>query len=128
MEKAKNKKMSRFGLNVNALYFVVLGIALVILLIWLFWPQAVVSQNSFGQCLTDKGVVMYGSDQCSYCLDQKAMFGEDFVNVNYLNCDFNQLECKEKGISFYPVWSRDNEILVGVQSLQILSEFSGCEL
>ena len=114
--------------NIKTVYFIVLAAAVIILLVWFFWPQAVVSRNNFGDCLTANGVVMYGSDQCSHCENQKRILGEDFKRINYVNCDFNADECRQKGISFYPLWSRDNQVLAGVQSLQSLSEFSGCEL
>jgi hypothetical protein len=119
---------SRHKWNINTVYYIVLAAIAIILLLWLFWPQAAVSQNSFGECLTTNGVTMYGSDQCSHCENQKKILGEDYKSINYVNCDFNEDECRQKGISFYPVWSRDNQVLAGVQSLQSLSEFSGCEL
>ncbi len=84
-------------------------------------------EQSLGQCLSDAGVTMYGSDRCQNCQDQKMLFDEDFENVDYVNCDFQPEVCREKGITFYPVWSKGNDILVGVQSLNQLSTFSGCE-
>ena len=121
MAKGSNK-------NIKTVYIVVLAIAVVILMIWFFWPQAVVSRSSFGDCMTANGVTLYGSDQCSHCESQKKILGENFESINYVNCSFNADECRQKGISFYPVWSRDNKVLAGVQSIQSLSEFSGCEL
>ena len=85
-------------------------------------------EQSFGQCLSDVGVTMYGSDQCQHCRDQKMLFEDDFEHVDYVNCDFQEALCREKGITFYPVWTKGNDILVGVQSLNQLSTFSGCEL
>ena len=31
---------------------------------------------SLAQCLTEKEVIMYGTEWCSHCKNQKAMFGE----------------------------------------------------
>ena len=31
--------------------------------------------DAFAQCLTDKGLVLYGTYRCGYCNQQKAMFG-----------------------------------------------------
>lgn len=86
------------------------------------------AQQSLGQCLSEAGVTMYGSDRCQNCQDQKMLFDDDFENVDYINCDFQRELCRERGVTFYPVWAKGNDILVGVQSLNQLSTFSGCEL
>lgn len=110
-------------------YFLVLFIiAIVVFLVVLFWPQAAVSNESFGQCLANSNVVMYGADSCENCSNQKALFGEDFKHVAYVNCEFNLSECQNKGIHYYPLWSKENEVLIGLQSLEELSNFSGCDL
>ena len=107
------------------LLFLTLAAAALFLL--LLWPQAVVSKNSLGKCLTDKGAVMYGSDSCENCANQKKLFGEDFSNVNYVNCEFSYEECQKKEISVYPAWALNNKVIVGTQTLTALSEFAGCE-
>lgn len=81
---------------------------------------------SLGQCLKEKGVTMYGVDTCPNCLDQKNIFGADFKNVDYINCDFHKELCEEKRIRYYPLWTKGNQILMGVQSLQSLAEFGEC--
>ena len=101
-------------------------LALAFLLLFIFWPQAVVSKNSLGECLTSKGAVMFGADNCENCANQKKLFGEDFSNVNYVNCEFNFEECRRKGISMYPVWALNDKILMGTQTLSSLSKFAGC--
>lgn len=111
----------------NALLIIVVATAIVILF-FLLWPASVVSKGSFGECLKEKGVTMYGVDTCSNCQTQKELLGEDFKYVDYVNCDFNKAKCVEKGIQFYPVWTKGNEVLVGVQTRESLAEFSGCEL
>jgi len=94
----------------------------------IFWPQAAVSSETFGQCLTRQGVVMYGVDTCSNCEDQKALFGNDFQHVQYVNCEFQKNLCQNKGIRMYPVWTNNTDMLAGIQSFQSLAEFSGCPL
>jgi hypothetical protein len=112
--------------GINPFYLILLLAAAVALLI-LLWPQSAASKKSLGQCLREKGAVMYGSDFCTNCQNQKNMFGVDFKNVNYFNCDFNRDECQKKGITFYPVWALNNKVIIGLQSLPALAEFSGCE-
>jgi len=95
-------------------------------LIILFWPRAAVSKNALGQCLTSKGVTMYGSDLCPNCQNQKKILGDDFKDVKYVNCDFDKELCHKKGITVYPVWSMGNSILLGTQSKEDLATFAGC--
>ena len=38
--------------------------------------------DSFAQCLTDNGAVMYGTYWCSYCNAQKGDFGDAFIYFN----------------------------------------------
>jgi hypothetical protein len=98
-----------------------------ILLVLIFWPWRANSDKSLAQCLTEKGVVMYGLDTCEECRSQKNLFGADFNKINYVNCDFHLNECRGKGITVYPVWSYGNKVLVGVQSINSLSALTGCK-
>ncbi|MFC1748426.1 hypothetical protein ACFL2V_06420 [Pseudomonadota bacterium] len=104
-------------------------IAVVAVIIFLLWPQqAVVSKSEFGSCLTQNGVIMYGVDTCDNCIEQKNILGEHFASVDYINCDFNEKECSDAGISYYPAWTRGKETLIGTQSIAALEDFSGCKL
>jgi len=96
------------------------------------------SLDAFAQCLTDKGVKMYGSYICSACLAQKKMFGSSFQYVGEIECHPRgpnpQTDlCLKRDISKTPTWileKDDAEIkrLVGLQSFESLAEFSGCQL
>lgn len=114
--------------NVRLPIVITILVAALAALIFFLWPPAAASTKTFGECLTEKGVTMYGADTCENCLEQKRLFGEDFSRVNYVNCAFQSSLCEERGIMVYPVWARDNNVLIGVQSLANLSEFSGCPL
>lgn len=84
--------------------------------------------NNFAKCLTDAGMVFYGSDQCGHCQDQKEMFGGAIDYIDFVNCDFSE-ECDEKDIMYYPSWAFDGEVVaIGVQSFEELAEISGCAL
>jgi len=94
----------------------------------------------FSNCLTDKGIEMYGSPKCSSCQAQKVKFKESFENIRFINCDTEPEICKLKNIEGYPTWIQfdlqvtlqDEKVelarKVGVQSLEDLSEFSMCPL
>ena len=84
--------------------------------------------GKFAQCLTDKGIKMYGTEWCSHCKNQKSKFENDFKFVDYTDCDKKKSVCKEAGISGYPTWVIDGKKYSGSQSLSKLSETTGCSL
>lgn len=90
--------------------------------------------DDFAQCLTDKGLKFYGSQNCSWCQQQKELFGESIQYVTYVECvdpQTNQWaqECQEAEITSTPTWElADGESVSGYQTLEQLSELSGCPL
>lgn len=82
----------------------------------------------FAQCLTDKGVKMYGTEWCQHCKNQKELFGDSFKFVDYVDCDGNKDECTAAGIRGYPTWIINGEQYAGEQKLSKLAELSECEL
>ena len=85
--------------------------------------------DTFAQCLADKSVTMYGTEWCVYCQKEKALFGNSFRLVPYVDCGKEPGQCTEKKIEATPTWVfPDNKRLVGLQSLEKLSQESGCPL
>jgi hypothetical protein len=96
--------------------------------------------DSFAQCLTEKGWAEYGTFWCPNCARQKLMFGDSFQYLEYVECDPRgdnpQTDrCLIRDIEKTPTWMRESadnvteyERLIGVQSLEGLSEISGCPL
>lgn len=84
-------------------HWLVLGTVLVVLFIgwYVFVPG---KYDDFARCLSEKGVVMYGAEWCSRCMDQKVVFGKSFKYVSYVECPHNPSLCKEKGVEKYPTW------------------------
>ena len=89
------------------------------------------TQDELAQCLTQKGVVMYGAYWCPHCANQKAEFGPSFQYINSVECDPNgdnanpQL-CQEKGVTGYPTWEINGQMYSGEQSLERLASLAGC--
>lgn len=81
--------------------------------------------DDLAKCLTAKGAVMYGTDWCSHCQDQKRLFGESFKYVTYVNCDLHQdLPACQQG---FPHWVfPTGPPLSGSQELTTLQERTGC--
>ena len=61
-------------------------------------------KDAFAKCLTTKGLTMYGAEWCPHCKEEKALFGDSFKYVNYVECPQNTDLCLAKGIQGYPTW------------------------
>jgi Zn ribbon nucleic-acid-binding protein len=81
------------------------------------------------ECLTQKGVKMYGAYWCPHCQKQKKIFGKAFSKVDYVECAVpgnpqQQVPaCQDAGITGYPTWV----FASGDQPLKDLAEKAGCE-
>lgn len=89
----------------------------------------------FAECLTEKGVTMYGAYWCPHCSRQKKLFGKTaFKKVDYVECDArgeggNPELCLAKKIPGYPTWDfADGSREIRVMALQELSTKTDCPL
>ncbi len=83
----------------------------------------------FAQCLTERGVVIYGTYSCPYCRKQKDLFGDAFRFVTYVECTQESARCVADNVQSIPLWVfPSGDRLVGLQSLETLSVKSGCAL
>ena len=95
-----------------------------------------VNYDPLAKCLTDKGVMMYGSFRCGVCAKTRAMFGDSFQYIKEIEChpqgENSQWQlCQEVKIEGTPTWVRlENGVEVkrqyGFMSISELREFSGC--
>jgi len=114
-------------------HLIIGGIGVVVLSIAGYF---VVNANStyttedFAECLSSADIVMYGTDWCTHCADQKKMFGDAFSEINFVNCDFNPEECDAAGIQGYPTWKIGDELLgnPGVKTFLELATAGECNL
>ena len=88
--------------------------------------------DSFAKCLS-QNAKFYGAYWCPNCQNQKKLFGPSAKYISYIECDPNgenpePFLCIEKNIKGYPTWEIRGQQLMGVQSLEKLSELSGCKL
>ena len=84
--------------------------------------------DAFAQCLTEKGIAMYGTDWCEYCQNQKEIFGKSFEYVIYINCDKSKFACNDADVTGYPTWVINDKSYSGIQPLYKLAQLSGCGL
>jgi glutaredoxin len=83
--------------------------------------------DPLAQCMTDNGAVMYGTEWCPHCANQKKLFDSSFRLVNYVDCDLNRQACNDAGVTGYPTWVfADGSRLSGTQQLYALAESSDC--
>ncbi len=91
---------------------------------------------ALARCLSERGVVYYGSATCSACRNQKEAFGDAFAGVVEVECHpntrGNEVErCLARGIRVTPTWlieeaGVERSRLEGARSPEDLARFSGC--
>lgn len=117
----------------KAIFLIIIVIAAAALVISLFGRQGsklpALALDSFAQCLTEKGAVMYGADWCPHCQNEKKAFGESFQFISYVECPKEPKKCLDVGINGFPTWIfPDGRKLEGEQGIEKLSQESGCLL
>ncbi|VVC02563.1 Uncharacterised protein [Candidatus Bilamarchaeum dharawalense] len=89
---------------------------------------------NFAKCLTDNNVKMYGAWWCTHCADQKALLGDSWHLVNYVECSTPDGKgrtqvCIDANVSSYPTWVfQDGKRYQGPLLLDELSNRTGCAL
>lgn len=85
-----------------------------------------IDEGKLAKCLSQKGAVMYGSRGCPHCQQQKALFGDTFQHITYVECTEEREKCLEEGITAVPAWKINGELHTGVKTLEELAQMSGC--
>ena len=82
---------------------------------------------NFAKFLSDNNIVMYSAYWCPHCHDQKQLFGKEAVQeLKVVECakdgKDNEYElCQTKGISGFPSWEINGEIISGTRDLNELA-------
>ncbi len=118
-----------------------LGVSLAFLLFVMFFffqssPAEDGQYDLLAQCLSQKGVVMYGSFRCGVCAKTREMFGSSFQYIKEIEChpQGNNAQtqlCLDKGIEGTPTWALEINGLeikrhTGFLSIDELRTFAGC--
>jgi len=87
--------------------------------------------ETLAKCLTEEGAKFYGAYWCSWCAQQKEMFGAAAQFLPYVECEEQGSQeltpdCQTAGISSYPTWEFDGQKAPGFRSLEDLISLSGC--
>lgn len=84
--------------------------------------------KDLAMCLKEKKFTMHGTSRCGHCADQKKLFGEEFKNVPFVDCDKDKEICVKAGITGYPTWvDATGKLFPGKMSLERLATISWCE-
>ncbi len=95
-------------------------------------PAAPGKYAAVAQCLTEKGVIMYGAFWCPHCSNQKKLFGSDVQFIKYQECDPKGVDgdrelCLKAGVESFPTWVFPGQgKLVGEQSIADLAKKANC--
>ncbi|MDB5264840.1 MAG: hypothetical protein JWN64_411 [Parcubacteria group bacterium] len=90
--------------------------------------------DGFATCIAESKTTFFGAFWCPHCQQQKALFGKSEKLLPYVECSLpdgkSQTQvCIDNGIKSYPTWQfADGSRVSGPQSLQTLSEKTGCVL
>jgi hypothetical protein len=88
-----------------------------------------VKRKELVKCMKQKGVILFSIEDCEGCKTQKAYFGEDFKDVEYIDCKKNKITCPLRGIKEYPTWYLGSTLGIkktGVKDLASLGKLTGC--
>lgn len=113
----------------NHIVFLLIGLIAIFSIATVYsYTQKAGEYDGFATCLTEKGVVVYGNDFCSYTGKQLNYFGKSDKYLNYVKCADEEKLCNEKDIMVTPTWEINGETYEGVQTFEKLSGLTGCEI
>jgi len=85
--------------------------------------------EKLAQCLTDKGIIMYGTTRCPHCQNQKKRFGDAADLITFVDCDESRIQCQAAGVEGFPTWiTPDGQRYSGDQPLESLATIGACDL
>jgi hypothetical protein len=104
---------------------ILLGIVIIMIvstIVFAFGPKP--DYYTLANCLTEKGIIMAGTDWCPACKSQREIFGDAFAKITYINCDNNNEWCTTNNIQAFPTWVfPDGTQEIGVKDFSTLNQF-----
>lgn len=83
--------------------------------------------NEFAKCVGEKAT-FYMQTGCFACQKQEDLFGENYKDLNVVNCAEDYASCEKENITRTPTWIINFEKYIGYKTFEELSELTGCEL
>jgi len=81
--------------------------------------------KKLAKCISEKSVI-YISAGCVACAKQRELFGENFDELNVVDCAMEPEKCRDADIIVVPTWIINDNIYKGVQKIEELKELTGC--
>lgn len=127
MEESKiTNKAKHTVIGFGAIAFIIIFILLIIYM--RSQDTGIAPTKEFVDCIIGKGSIMYGTSWCHYCQQQKSMLSPYFEGITFVDCDLQKDECIKNNVQSYPTWKINGTLHIGLQSLQQLSDITGCSL
>jgi len=73
-----------------------------------------------------KNSILYVQLGCHACENQKKVFGDNYQDLNIVDCFYEKDKCLNENITATPTWVIDGEKYIGVQTPQRLIDLTGC--
>ncbi|HIH24164.1 TPA: thioredoxin [Candidatus Woesearchaeota archaeon] len=126
-DRARFNRRERNKRIFNLAIISIICLAIVIAVFQALRPEAPGQHDALAKCLTSKGAIMYGTEWCPHCQEQKRLFGTSFRHATFINCDVNADACAMAGVEMFPTWVfADGSSVTGKQELDTLAERTGC--
>lgn len=127
VEKADKKDKKNGKSIMNLVVF-----ALIIVAFMSFIVYSVVSKSGgespdkVAQCLSEKGAILYASQYCPHCQEQKKLFGNAISKIEMVECSSQIERCQEAGITAYPTWVINGRKFLGTKDMKTLYDIADC--
>jgi hypothetical protein len=89
------------------------------------YTKTLSSDRRFAQCLSDKGVIIFGSSSDQTTLVQLQMLGE-FSGLVFFDCAKNPELCQQVGVQSVPATVYENQSYTGLQTKSFYEGLTGC--
>jgi glutaredoxin len=112
--------------------FIVIILVLVLAGTIIYFKSGLATQNNQVSVDAAKWIgnhsVVYVQAGCSHCVDQEAMFGDNWEYINSVDCvasPQNAQTCVIANITATPTWVINGQQYIGVQSIATLEQLTG---
>lgn len=101
---------------------IIILIVIAIVLVVIFYPRKGADEET-ARCIGENSV-LYVRAGCSYCAEQKALFGSSIKYLDIIDCAVQSAKCQD--IRGVPTWIINDKEYRGVQSIEKLKGLTGC--
>jgi len=115
-----------------SLRWFILFAAIVHILPLIYFNRPEPNLDSFVRCLRERGIRMFGHNECRVCNAQENLFFDSWKYLDSVDCAEHQDVCASYDIKQYPTWMKlkngqEIERHIGPYTTNELSAWSGCK-